>query len=473
MSAAERTSIRAFNYATDLTTKLNAAKTWAGNRILYFPAGGYSFTTLDFKGNLGGIIGDGVGNTVLKVRSAVARALDFKDVTDANPRQYTLKGFSLDGNGGLASIGLDAQYRHQAIKEDLFISGCGIGIKESDTYLCYSKNIRVAGNATGWWLVGSNHASSHVNCTADTNTTCNWLIQNMGIANDGNEALGFDGCVNQSAPTGATGWDVTCSSAFFKNCYYGENNVDRAGFISRGGLITFEGGTAYYGFSATSYGITPLGGRMFFRGVNINSQGASISGFSGGGTGGKFSWFDCQFNGVVSGTPSFDGDVLDYGPQGVVYADRLGKNWTGQGNNVTFSTTTTGNTRTFTCLTAPGPAPTLAATSTLVAPSTWRDGELLYLVLVYESSKSITVSTVATPFGAPVITIVSAQPATTGTAKTALCFQVNATTPTGTLLQIAQTSTAVNDTLKIYECFLADSRMLNKGAGQVGNLYKC
>lgn len=474
LTEAERQQVKANGTGVDLTAKINAAKTWGGNRPLYMPAGTWSFTSLDFKLNTGGIIGDGVGNTILKVRAGVAQALDFNNVADANPRYYILKGFTLDGNGALAAIGINVKYCHQALKEDLLITGCGVGIKESDTYTCHSQNVRVVGCATGWWLVGSNHASTHKGCTADTNTVCNWLIQNVGVANDGNEALGFDGCVTQSGVGACTGWDITCSSAFFKNCYGGENNATGAAIVMRGGLVTFEGGSMFFGFSGTSYGLTPLGGRILYKGVNINSQGAGIGAFIGGGTGGKFMWQDCQLNAVVSGAPIFPVDCLDYGPPAQVFAPRLGKNWTGEGNNVTFSSVVTGNTQKFTVLTAPGPTPLLGARAALVNNNTWRDTELLYLVVIYESSKTVNATLSAGAFGvAPLKSIQAGMPATTGVSVTALAFQQVADAALYTLIELVQSSSGVGDFLTIYDVFLADSRMLNKGAGQVGNLYKC
>lgn len=474
LNAAERAQVKANGTALDLTPAFNAARSWAGARPLYAPAGTWSVTSIDFRGYTSGLIGDGIGNTILKVRSAAANVLNFLDTADANPRTFTLKGFSIDGNS-LATVGIDMRYRHQGSIEDVFVSGCpGAGIKQLDTYCCNMTNVRCNGNGVGLWLVGSNHASVHTMCSFDTNTIGNLLIQKNGTPNDGNDSLVFIGCVTQSAPAGAYGVDFDGTSATFTGCYFGENNVDRAAIIMRGGTAVFDGGTLFIGFSGTSYGITPLGGFAQFRGLRINGQGGNLTSLSGGGTGGKFFLEDCQTNVPTGGDQYVVGDVLDYGPPSLVYTDRLGKNWTGQANNVTFSSVVSGSKQTFTVLTAPGPTPLLGARANLTNATTWRDGEPLYCVVVYESSRPIGVRTSAGAFGAPVLTFASTLPATSGgVPHTAFLFNTNAAAAGGSIVEINQQTSGVGDTLVIHEVFLADARMLNRVVGNVGNLWKC
>lgn len=485
LSSTQRAQVLAGGTTIDLTTAINTAKTAAGNRPLYFPAGTYSITSLDFKLITGGIVGDGIGNTFISIRSAVARALDFNDVTDQNnpPRAGILKGFTLEGNGVALGIGIDIRYRHQFVMQDLYVRGFtgagGVGIKQKDSYLCVKINVRTAANGTGDWFVGSNHASTNICCISDTNTVCNLLVQTNGTIPDGNKALSFDTCTYQTGPAVAGGnIDISCDTADLKTCYVGENNgAGCAAILCRVGLVTLRGGDIFYGNTSTSWGITPLGGKVWIEHSNINGQTSSgISVMIGGGNGGTVAWSNSKFNGIVSGTPVWTGDVVDYGPQGTVYAERLGKNWTGEGNNITFSSAVSGNKQTWTVLTAPGPSPLLGAQCALTNMSKWRDGENLFILFVYESSKAVTVRTSNGAFGAAVLTLASALPATgaspTGTPNTAPSFGVIATSTAATLVEAIQASSAVSDFLAIYEFDLEDSRKLNKGGGQVGNMSK-
>lgn len=479
LSQAERLDVKAYTYSFDLTAKINLAKTFAGNRPLYMPAGGWSFTTLDFKGNTGGIIGDGVNVTILKCRSAVPRALDFNDVTDANPRAGILKGFTLEGDGVALGIGIDKRYRHQFWMENLYVRGFsgagGVGIKQLDTYCCNERNIRTAANGTGRWLVGSNHASTHTGSTSDTNTVCNLLIQTNGTPNDGNDALVFTSFVTQTSVGAGTGIDITCSSAEFNGCYAGENNATREAITLRGGVVRFNGGALFTGFSATSYGITPLGGKATFHGVNINGQTmGGIDKLIGGATLGKVAFYDVDGSLIVSGNPVVDGDPLDYGPQGTVYCTRLGKNFTTYVAAATSSTALVGsNGRSVTCLTAPGPNAFVGMSAPLLNSANWRDGESLSLILVYSSNTPIEVRVSgAVGAGAP-SSAIGTPPSTGGAIKTYMKFDFVAAATAWTLLEIYKFSGAPGDTFTIYECFLADSRTLNKQTAQFGNLYKC
>jgi Head binding. len=478
LTQAERLDVKAYAYSFDLTPKIDVAKAWAGNRPLYMPAGGWGFTTLDFKENTGGIIGDGINVTILKCRSAVARALDFNDVTDINPRAGVLKGFTLEGDGVALGIGIDQRYRHQFWMEDLYVRGFtgagGVGIKQLDTYTCHERNVRTAGNGTGRWIVGSNHASTHTGGGSDSNTVSNLLIETNGTPADGNESLVFTGFVVQSAGPVATGIDITCSSATFNGCYMGENNETREAITMRAGRIEFNGGVLFTGFSATSYGITPLGGKATFNNVNINGQTfGSIEKLIGGATNGKVAFYDVDGSLIVSGNPVLDGDPLDYGPQGTVYCTRLGKNFTTYVVAATSSTALVGNNgRITTCLTVPGPNPFVGMSAPLINNDEWRDGEPLSLIVVYSSNVSIEARVSgAVGAGAPSSPI-GTLPATGGLIKTSVILDFVAASTAWTLLEIYKFSGAIGDTFTVYECFLSDSRTLNKNTAQFGSLYK-
>jgi len=478
LTDAERTQVRTNGTTIDLTSKINAAKSFGGNRPLKLSAGTWSFTSLDFRGNTGGIVGDGIGNTLLKCRSAVARALDFNDTTDVNPRGGILKGFTLEGDGVALGIGIDKRYRHQFWMESLYVRGFtgagGVGIKQLDTYTCHEQNVRTAANGIGRWLVGSNHASTHKGGGSDTNTVCNLLIETNGTPADGNEALVFEGFVTQSAVGTATNIDITCSSASFNGCYFGENGATKEAITLRGGNVMVDGGTLFVGFSATTYGVKPLGGRAVFRGPKINGQTfAGIDMLIGGTTNGKVAFYDVAGGLIVSGNKVFDGDPLDYGPQGVVYCKRLGKSFTNYVVAATASTALVGNNaRSVTCLTAPGPSPFVGLSTPLVGNADWRDGELLSLILVYSSNTALEVRlSGAVGAGAP-SSSVGNPPATGGAIKTFVKLDFAAASTAWTLLELYKFSGVAGDTFTLYECILSDSRTLNKLTSQFGNLSK-
>lgn len=445
------------------------------NATVYLPPGTYGISSLDFRGKVSPLIGAGFSLTTLKVLSAVTTAINLEETIDTNPNPYHFSDFTLLCNS-LATYGFKIKYRHAGIKENLFVFGStGTGIWESDTYLTRNTNIRTAGHVNGWHLVGSNHASTHVGCTYDGNSGAQLLVETNGVAADGNSALTFVGCDFESGVGAvAYGIDIACTDASFTGCYIGEN-LSAACLLARAGIVSVNGGSLFFGNTVNAVGVAPVGGRVLVSGASINGQtNGSIPFLVGGPGGGKVQFQNCSFNGLVSGSPIIPLDMLDYGPQGTVYAPRLGKSWTGQGNNVTFSSVVTGNSQKFTVLTAPGPTPLLGAKALLTGNAQWRDGETLYLVIVYESTKLINVSLSGGAFGgAPLKSIQASLPATSGAAVTGIGLQTLADNAAYTLLEVIQQSSAVGDFLTIYEVFLADSRMLNKGSSQFGNLYKC
>lgn len=474
LSQAERLQVKSGGTAIDLTNRFTAARTFGGNRILYVPGGTWSVTSLSFIDNLGGIVGDGIDVTIIRARSAVTSLIDLAQTSDANPRAGTFRGLTLDGNG-FAQFGMNIQFRHQISLKDLYVvNNLTTGIREKDTYLARHENVRCRVNPTGLHLVGSNHSSSFVGCTFDGNSVRQMLVESLGTALDGNSALAFTACDFEFGTGSSIGMDITCTDINFFGCYVGEN-IPAAIIVMRSGLCTIKGGTMFYGNTGNSYLVNPVGGRVLFDGAQVSGQasGSIAMLMGGGGTAGRVSWRDCQGNGIVGGSPVWAGDCLDYGPQGIVYATRLGKNWTGEGNNVTFSSTVTGNLQSFIVLTAPGPSPILGARTALINNSQWRDGELLSLILVYQASKSVNVFVSGSALGGlPTNSVQAGLPLTAGTPNTAIGLQFTANANAYTIIEVLMPSAAVTDSLVIHECFLVDSRGLNKGAGVWGNLLK-
>lgn len=464
---------------TDDTNALSAAVTWAkanGHPCLTIPSGIIRVSTIDMRGYYGGFLGDGINSTTIKANSAVTDFINLNETADVNPSAFLLSGLTIDGNSQVTN-GINARYRHGYLMENLQVINCTNGVVEKDTYLSRHHNCRSRACATGWTLVGSNHSSTFVGCTFDQNTTMQLLIQSNGTAADGNSGLAFLGCDIEFGSGGtAAGCSITATDVSFDGCYIGEN-ISTSIVSIYAGVLNINGGTLFFGYTTSSYGIVVAGSsaRVNVRNTSIAGQlnpGIQYLAYQSGA--GSVGFFDCNYNGVVSGSPTMTGDPLSYGPQGTVYAPRLGKQWTGEGNNVTFSTSVSGNQQSWTVLTAPGPTPLLGARAALSGNAGWRDGETLYLIIVYQSSKPINVTLSGGAFGiAPTKTIQGSFPATSGAFVTGIGLQTNADNAAYTTIEVIQQSSGVNDSLTISEVFLADSRMLNKMGGQMGNLYKC
>lgn len=472
LTDAELAQVKAGTTGLDLTGKIATARVFAGNRPIYFPAGTYSFTGIAGQGWYGGIIGDGMDQTILKVRSGVTNALDFIESSDAIVSPFMLRDFHLDGNS-LAVNGINLQYRHHSLIENVYITGCsGWGVIEKDAWLSRRRNVRLTGNTNGWWLVGSNHASHLDGCVVTGCSGTHVLIESNGTAADGNSALLLSNCTVTDG-TGA-GLDIACSDVTLDCCYIGEN-IDSYVLIPRGGIITLTGGTAFFGHTTNSYLIAPVGGRTIISGAQVSGQTyGSTDYLCSSHTGGVWSLRDCQSAIFVSGDRVLLENTLDYGPPGIVFAHRLGRAMTGSGNNATVTPVVFGNQLTVACATAPGPTPNMTITNMLdqTRPE-WREGEPLYLVVVYQSNAAFNVRLSGGALGGAPTQIVGVMPATGGQTRTYV--KLDAAVPAGNFdrVEFYRDGVAVGESLTMVECFVADSRMLAKGAGVLGNLYKC
>jgi len=473
LTEAERAQVKADGDTIDLTSKINAAKTWGGDRPLYLRGGTWSFTSLDLKGYYGGLIGDGIASTVLKVRGAIATAIDINETADVIYSPLVLKGFTLDCNS-LANVGIDLRYRHHTRYEELLVKSALVtGIKEMDSWLNYRRDVRTDTCPTGWWLVGSNHCSVWVGGGASGSTSVHLKIESSGTGADGNMALSFTGFEVEFGGTGGKGIEIEATDVTFDTCYLGEN-IEGAIFDITSGLVSISGGQFFIGHTTNSYGITGSGGAVKLYGVKASWQTNTSISYLANSTGVKFKFVDCEGACATGGSPTVVGDVLDYGPPGIVFANRLGKAFTKVENNATATTAlVSSNGRSVTCTAAPGPTPIVGLQSTLSGNAEWRDGEPLYLVLVYSSNKVLDIRLSGSSFGGAPTTVISTPASTSGAIHTHFKLDVNAAASAYTLLEVLINTAAVNDTFTLYDCYLADSRMLNKGGGQFGNLYKC
>ena len=225
-------------------------------------------------------------------------------------------------------------------------------------------------------------------------------------------------------------------------------------------------------FSATSLRENPWLSRSC-RSLSPNSfKSISLSTYSLGGAGGGLHlyFYDCPGAVTVGGNQYISGDPLDYGPQGNVFAPRLGRNYAGQVYNGTLSSSTTASAQTVTLATSTGSPCILGMSASTINPSTWRTGEPVYLLLVYRSTKPLNIYLSTGAFNGT--TLMGSTPASSSTTFTYV--KIDTPLPASLpLLEINQQSSVVGDTMTIYECVLSDSRMLNAGTASFSNLYKC
>lgn len=471
LSAAEKADVKALTYTLDITAKLTAAKVWAGNRLVYLPKGGYSFNSFDLKGWYGGLWGDGLGNTILKVRGAVAQALDVNEVVDVIYSPLLLSGFTLDCNN-LANIGINTRFRHHTLYTNLLILNPLVnGLKEKDTWLNTRHEVRVSGGVDGMWLVGSNHNSRYVD-SGVTNCTGNHLkIERAGTAADGNDALKFTRFEIEFGGAGGVGAYIDATSVLLDSCYIGEN-ISGAIFNLVSGIVTMIGGVAFAGNTAISFLVTGSGGKIIFIGVKGNMQTFTGQNMLHNTTGAKYKIIDSDFSFSTGGSPTSVGDALDYGPASITFARALGKEFTGTQNNATNVTALVGlNGRSMTCTAAPGPSPIIGLQCNLTLPSGWVDGEPLYLVLVYSSNKVAQVRLSGASFGGAPTVNVSNPASSGGVVWTHAKLDSVASSAAYLILEILINPSAVTDTFSLFKAKLADSRMLNKMTGQLGNHY--
>ena len=457
--------------ATNDSASIEAAAAFCATTgaYLFFPAG-TTRGVLNAKGRYIRIKGAGLFQSTLKAIGVVAAVIDAAETADVRISPLSIDDLTIDGNAQAASC-LDLRYRHMCnFKNVRFTGATAQNIKTKDTWLNRYEQCLTENAPIGLWLVGSNHRSKFDSMSFQGCTVWQVKAEQAGTLADGNTALKFSNCDFEFGGGGGIYLDV--SDASFDDCYIGENITGTVMQVQAGN-ISVSGGTLFYGYASATFGIVTNGGKTRFDKVRIAGQ--TNPGFYflvAGANPSSVKFIDCGGYTPVGGDQYMTGDFLDYGPQGTVYAERLGKNWSGQGNNVTFSSVVSGNQQTFTVLTAPGPTPLLGAKSTLVNNSKWQDGGSAYLVVVYSSSKACDLKLSAVGFGGAPSKFLGALPAAAGT-RTYIKLDQTLDAGAYSLLELVQTSSVVGDSLTVMECFLSDARMLNKGAAGFGNLYKC
>lgn len=447
-------------------------------KTVWIPNGTYSINTLDLKQKYPHIVGESMVATILKARSAVSTLIDAFESVDGQVTPLFISNLTLDGDNVVTASCVVMRFRHMSNLENIYFlhataSNAG-GLVAKDCWLTSVNNCRFTACYNGLNWVGSNHRSTVNSCSFTGCDNAGIVCTSLGTALDGNNALVFNNCdVEFGSGLGAY---MNVSDAAFYGCYMGENLGGPAFFVD-GGNILVSSGVVYFGHTTNSFAVTGGGGRVLFDKCQVNGQtNGSIFYLMSGGLKNFYKWQNCQFGIGLGGDPVMSGDRLDYGPPAVVFAQRLGKNYSASLNNVTATNALAStNGRRLTCTGVIGANPVMSLNCTLLNPSEWVDGERLYLVLVYKASTvgNLDVRVSGAPLGgAP--TFVIGNP--TNSASVATYMKLDVTMPTGayTVLEFSAIGCADTDYIEIQECFFADNRMLQKVTGtEMTNLFKC
>lgn len=461
----------------DSTAAIQAAID-TGNTV-WIPEGTYSVTTIDLRGRYANIVGDGILQTVIKARSAVSTIFNAAESSDVQIAPVLISNMTIDGDNVVTGSAISIRYRHLSKIDTCYILNVtapnASGIYAVDAWLNIVSNCRVTNCYNGLTWAGSNHRSTVNSCSFtgcnNTGITCN----SLGTALDGNNALVFNNCDVEFG--NGLGAYLKVSDAAFYGCYMGENLGGPAFFVEAGNILV-SAGVVYFGYTTGSFAVTGSGGQVLFDKCTVNGQTyGSISYLMSGGLKNYYKWQNCNFGIALGGNPYMSGDRLDYGPPAIVFAQRLGKNYTPSYNNATGTVTFPGNGQRVTCATAPGPTPIIGLQCSLINPTQAMVGEKLYLVLVYKLatvSGTPDIRLSGSPLGGAPTVVLGTPPAS---ASVATYFKLDSSFPSGAfnVLEFQIINCSVGDYLEIQECFLADNRMLQQitGTTEMTNLYKC
>lgn len=462
---------------TDSTAAIQAAIDTG--KTVWIPNGTYSITTLNLKQKYPRIVGESMVGTILKARSAITTMIDAYESNDGQVTPLFISNLTLDGNNIVTAACIRMRYRHMSNIENCYFvnatSTNSSGLFAVDCWLTSVNNCRFTQCFDGLNFYGSNHRSS-VNSSSFTGCTNSGITcKSLGTALDGNSALVFNNCDVEFGS--GNGIYLNVSDAAFYGCYVGEN-INLASFFVDAGTILINGGIVFFGHTVNSFAVTGNGGTVLFEKCQINGQtNNGIFYLMSGGLKNYYKWQNCNFSITTGGDPTISGDRLDYGPPSIVFAQRLGKNYSASLNDVAATNAVVPNNgRRLTCNGVVGVNPVMSLNCALINPSEKMDGENLYLVLVYKANTvgTLQVRLSGSPLGgAPTFTI--GIPSNSASIATYLKFDVSMPTGSYSVFEFLAIGCAITDYIEIQECFFADNRMLQKISGQtvITNLYKC
>lgn len=446
-------------------------------RTVWIPEGTYSITSLDLKGKYPTIVGDGVYQTILKARSSVAKLIDAYESSDVRLSPVLISNLQIDGDNKVTEAAISIRYRHNSNIDTCYITNVtatgASGIYAINAWLNTVNNSRFVNCYNGLTWAGSNHRSAVNSCSF---SACDNIGINCDsiVGGDGNLALVFNNCDVEFG--NGIGAYLNVSDAAFYSCYMGEA-LNGPTFFVDGGNILVSSGPVFYGLTANSFAVTGNGGKVLFDSCSLNGQTyGTIDYLIGGGPKTYYKWQNCSFHSYVGAHPYISGDRLDYGPPAIVFAQRLGKNYTPSYYNATGTVTFPGNGQRVTCATAPGPTPVIGLQCSLINPTEAIVGETMYLVLVYKLSTASGYAHISLS-GAPLGGLPTTGIGVPHTSESiATYFKLDSPFPSGAfnVLEFNIDNCSVGDYVEIQECFLADNRMTQSSSvGVLANLYKC
>ncbi|MFD0715408.1 glycosyl hydrolase family 28-related protein [Paenibacillus sp. GCM10027626] len=443
----------------------------AGPGTVLLPRGTYRVTApISLRGRNVILAGEGIDVTVIEASAVMAAVIDADETSDVRVSPFEIHHLTVNG-GQAAAAGVKIRYRHLVKLCSVRIWNAGDGLHAKDTWLTSCDNCLFEHCVNGVYLVGSNHRSQFSACSFQGNTGYQLRIDQLGTGGDGNDALVFANCDFEFSGTGGGGIYFDGGTASFQTCYIGEG-IDKEIFRMKGGLVSVDGGIFFYGKTADSFGFWLDGGTITVAGAKIAPQTyfgfQTLTKYNGG----KVSFSRVSGATPVGGDQVMAGDPLDYGPAYPVFAERLGKSYTANSSNATITNTVAANGRKVTCTAPLGVNPVISLYSPLVSTA-WRDGEEVYLVVNYASNKTVKVGLFGETMGAAPARLLGYMPNSSGLNQTYVKFDSTFNAGGYTVLEFYVDSAQAGDYIQINEVFLADSRMVAKGRGNFGNLYKC
>jgi len=476
----ETVSVKDFGAVGDGVTDDTAAFQNAidTEQTIWIPNGVYLIDGIDLKGKYPTIIGETMIGVILKAGNTVAKFIDAYETTDVQVSPVMISNLTIDGDAKVTEAGISMRYRHMSNIQNCYIknvsSTSASGIFALDCWLTSVINCRFTTCYNGLNWYGSNHRSTVNSCSFTDCSNAGITCESNGTAADGNAALVFNNC-DVEFGTGLGAY-LDVSDAAFYGCYMGEN-LNGPSYSVDAGNILVSAGAVFFGHTTSSYAVTGNGGHIEFNKCNVIGQtNGSLTYLMSGGLVNYYKWTDCAMNLIIGGDQYMTGDRLDYGPPAVVFAQRLGKNYTATNSNTTITNALAGNNgRRVTCASVTGATPIIGLQCNLINNSQWLDGDNLYLVLVHKASTvgTLELKLSGSSFGGSPSTLLGVPPES-ASIVTYFKLDVNASNAAYVILEFLAVNCAANDYIEIQECFLADNRMLqNSATSAVTNLYKC
>lgn len=343
---------------------------------------------LDLKGRHIAILGDPAGHTVLRALGTLTCLIDAQEAHEVIDSPLYIFGLTLDG-AGTTGAGIMLRYRHRTVFDTLAVSGCMIGVDERDAWLARRTNCRVRGNAIGWRLRGANHSSMWTGCSFSDARDVHLDIGADGTAQDGNDALLFQGCDVEYGP--GDGIRVAQgATATFDTCYLGEA-ID-GDVLRTAGTVLVRGGALFVGHGAGARGIVPLGGRTTVTNASIRGQEQGtldrLAGCEEPTSSGRVVFHEVDMQLKIGGDPLLPGDILGTLPMRVL-APLYGRNWQASANDTAIVSDVIGDTRSVRCCAVTGPNSLIGLAASLSGQAeAQRDGPA-YVVIVYTATRPV------------------------------------------------------------------------------------